>query len=96
MASAKDLKKKIQSISNTKKITRTMEMVSAAKAKQTQGRVEANTPYSTKLAEILDGLSAGGDIEHELLEKREEIKKVAVLVITANRLSKRLSKTSLW
>jgi len=85
MASAKDLKKKIQSISNTKKITRTMEMVSAAKAKQTQGRVEANTPYSRKLAELLDGLCAGGKLEHPLLEQRDKVENVAVLVISANR-----------
>ncbi|HLU46470.1 MAG TPA: F0F1 ATP synthase subunit gamma, partial [Planctomycetota bacterium] len=57
MASAKDLKKKIHSIGNTAKITRTMEMVSAAKSKQTHSRVEANTPYSLKLTELLESLS---------------------------------------
>ncbi|MCZ6792608.1 MAG: ATP synthase F1 subunit gamma [Planctomycetota bacterium] len=71
MASAKDLKKKIQSISNTRKITRTMEMVSAAKAKQTQGRVEDNTPYSRKLAEILESLCSGSNVHHYLLGDRD-------------------------
>ena len=47
MAGLKDIKKKITSISNTRKITRTMEMVAAAKSKQTIDRVEASTPYSS-------------------------------------------------
>ena len=53
MAGLKDIKKKITSISNTRKITRTMEMVAAAKSKQTIDRVEASTPYSSKLTELL-------------------------------------------
>jgi len=85
MASAKDLKKKIQSVSNTKKITRTMEMVSAAKAKQTQGRVEANTPYSQKLSELLEGLCAGANVQHHLLEEPEGVQRNALLVVSANR-----------
>lgn len=85
MASAKDLKRKIQSISNTKKITRTMEMVSAAKAKQTQGRVVANTPYSTKLAELLESVGASATRGHYLLEEHERVTRNALLVVTANR-----------
>ena len=54
MASLKDIKKKIKSVSNTRKITRTMEMVSAAKSKQTINRVEASTPYSEKLRELME------------------------------------------
>ncbi|MEM7233146.1 MAG: ATP synthase F1 subunit gamma [Planctomycetota bacterium] len=85
MASAKDLKKQIQSISNTKKITRTMEMVSAAKAKQTQGRVEANTPYAEKMNELMDGLGGASAIDHPLLKTPEGVKRNALLVISANR-----------
>ncbi len=57
MAGLKDIKKKITSISNTRKITRTMEMVAAAKSKQTIDRVEASTPYSSKLTELLNSLT---------------------------------------
>lgn len=85
MASAKDLKKKIRSISNTKKITRTMEMVAAAKSKRAQARVVANTPYSEKLAELLDSLSAAGSVDHYLLRQPDEITRNALLVVTANR-----------
>ena len=85
MASAKDLKRKIQSISNTRKITRTMEMVSAAKSKQAQVRVEANTPYSQKLAELLESVSASATIDHFLLREPEGTSKNALVVVTANR-----------
>jgi F-type H+-transporting ATPase subunit gamma len=93
VASAKELKKKIKSISNTKKITRTMEMVSTSKAKRTQGRVQATTPYSKKLAELLESLSeaagggaAGGQtIDHYLLLEPETVTRNSLLVVTANR-----------
>jgi F-type H+-transporting ATPase subunit gamma len=85
MASAKDLKKKIHSIGNTSKITRTMEMVSAAKSKQTHGRVEANTPYSRKLSELLESLTGAARIEHPLFQPREGVARNALLVVSANR-----------
>lgn len=85
MASAKDLKKKIRSIGNTKKITRTMEMVATVRSKQAQDRIKATTPYSDKLAEILAGLAAAGSVEHPLLKAAPVVKKTIVLVITANR-----------
>jgi F-type H+-transporting ATPase subunit gamma len=85
MASAKDLKKKIRSISNTKKITRTMEMVAAAKSKKTQRRVEANTPYAKKVAELLESLSGAGRVEHYLLRAPEKVTRNALVVVTANR-----------
>ncbi len=86
MASLKDISKKIKSISNTRKITRTMEMVSAAKSKQTINRVDASTPYSAKLRELMDSLvSRGGSIDSGLVRERDEIQRNALLVITANR-----------
>lgn len=85
MASAKDLKKKILSISNTKKITRTMEMVSAAKAKQTQSRVVANTPYAEKVAEMLRSVSASARIDHDLLREPEGVSRNVLVIVTANR-----------
>lgn len=85
MASAKDLKKKIRSIGNTKKITRTMEMVATVRSKQAQDRIKATTPYSDKLAEILRSLSQAGSIEHPFLQAPDVVKKSLVLVVTANR-----------
>jgi F-type H+-transporting ATPase subunit gamma len=85
MASLKEYKKKLKSISNTRKITRTMEMVSAAKAKKTIDRVEASTPYSSKLRELMDSLSGGGSIDHYLVEQPARVERTALLVVTANR-----------
>jgi len=85
MASLKDISKKIKSISNTRKITRTMEMVSAAKAKKTTDRVEASTPYSNKLRELMDGLSSAGSIDHFLVQEPETVERQALLAVTANR-----------
>lgn len=85
MASARDLKKKIRSISNTAKITRTMEMVATAKSKRAQSRVEATKPYSNKLVDILTNLQASGTVDHPLLETRENVGRNLLLVVTANR-----------
>ena len=85
MAGLKDIKKKITSISNTRKITRTMEMVAAAKSKQTIDRVEASTPYSSKLTELLDSLTGGQNVDHFLVREREKVERSALLVVTANR-----------
>ena len=64
MANARELKNKIRSVSNTKKITRTMEMISTAKAVVCQKRIEKTQPYGDKLSEILKDLGgAGGDAE---------------------------------
>jgi len=85
MPSAKDLKKKIRTVSNTRKITRTMEMVATVKAKQTQDRIKATAPYSEKLAEILDSIAASGSIAHPFLTVPERVNRSLVLVISANR-----------
>ena len=85
MAGLKDIKKKITSISNTRKITRTMEMVAAAKSKQTIDRVEASTPYSSKLTELLNSLTGGQNVGHFLVREKEKVQKSALLVVTANR-----------
>ena len=85
MASARDLRKKIKSITNTRKITRTMELVATSKAKRAQDRVIATTPYSEKLTAALGRLAEAGTVDHPLLEKETGSNKVAVLLITANR-----------
>ena len=85
MAGLKDIKKKITSISNTRKITRTMEMVAAAKSKQPIARVEASPPYSSKLTELLNSLTGGQNVDHFLVREKEKVQKSALLVVTANR-----------
>jgi F-type H+-transporting ATPase subunit gamma len=85
MAKAKVLLKRRVSVRNTKKITRTMEMVSTAKYKQSFTRIANSSPYQTKLREMMADLSSvGGEITHPLLETRP-VKKSLVLLLTSNR-----------
>ncbi|HET9888773.1 MAG TPA: ATP synthase F1 subunit gamma, partial [bacterium] len=85
MAKAKIILKRRKSVRNTKKITRTMEMVSTAKYKQAHARITASTPYQEKLREMMADLSSlGTEISHPLLETRP-CKRSLVLVITSNR-----------
>jgi F-type H+-transporting ATPase subunit gamma len=83
MAKAREIKRRIRSIGSTKKITRTMEMVATAKSKVTQDRLKTLLPYSEDLVEMSAGLV--GTSTHPLLLPREEVRKVALLVLTSNR-----------
>ncbi|MEE2889494.1 MAG: ATP synthase F1 subunit gamma [Planctomycetota bacterium] len=89
MATARELKNKIRSVDNTKKITRTMEMISTAKAVVCQKRIEATQPYGDKLAEILQDLGGSGGSSESgsfpLLRVPEEVRREALFVVTANR-----------
>ena len=86
MAKARDIKKRITSVTKTRKITRTMEMVSASRLKKLQNRVLASKPYSDGLKEVLDALVGAPEVmAHPLMEQRSEIKRVALLALTSNR-----------
>jgi F-type H+-transporting ATPase subunit gamma len=80
------VKRKIRSVQNLKKITKAMEMVSAAKLKKVQGRLLAIRPYSDKLRELLRDLSERAhDIDMPMLKPREKVKKVAYVVFAADK-----------
>lgn len=82
----KEIRKRIKSVSSTKKITKTMELVSTSKMKRAQDRVQAAGPYTAKLDEIISAIAAGGaSLELPLMQSRSEVKKVLVLLLTANR-----------
>lgn len=85
MAKSRDIKNRIRSVNNTKKITRTMELVATAKAKVAADRIDRANPYFKALADIArEARSQGGVAKHQLLETRP-VKKVALLTIVANR-----------
>ena len=58
MPNLHDIEKRIKSVTSTKQITRTMEMVSGAKVKHATERVTASTPYSLSMTETLQGVAA--------------------------------------
>lgn len=86
MANLKEIRNRITSISSTMQITSAMKMVSAAKLKKAQDAITAMRPYSDKLTELLQGLSASleGDGGSEYAAKRP-VNKVLVVAITSNR-----------
>ncbi|MCE5314566.1 MAG: ATP synthase F1 subunit gamma [Armatimonadota bacterium] len=85
MASARDVKRRIRTVKNIEKITSAMKMVAAARLRKAQERAEAARPYAEKMHEVMGNLArSAGEIEHPLLEVREE-RNVAYVVIGAER-----------
>ncbi len=86
MAKGRELKGRIKSVENTRKITRTMEMVATSKMKRATDRVAAARPYANALADML-GHVYSSDLAQQfpLLRRPTQVKTVALLLITANR-----------
>ncbi|HEX8317835.1 ATP synthase F1 subunit gamma [Longimicrobium sp.] len=86
MAKARELKGRIRSVQNTRKITRTMEMVSTSKLKRAQDRVEAARPYAERLAGVIGRLLTPElAARYPLLRQPERVRRAAVLLLTSNR-----------
>ena len=85
MATLRDIRRRIRSVESTKKITRAMKLVAAAKLRRAQERILAARPYAGKMAELLGNLVSGADgAAHPLLERREGPRR-QVVIITADR-----------
>ena len=86
MASTLDLKRRVRSITNTRKVTKAMELVASARLRRSQMRIEAMRPYADRMLELMAGVSqAAGAVRLPLLERRATIQKVAIVPITADR-----------
>jgi len=86
MAKGRELKGRIKSVENTRKITRTMEMVATSKMKRAQDRVVAARPYANALAEVISSLYSPDLAERfPLLRQPAQQRRVALVVITSNR-----------
>jgi F-type H+-transporting ATPase subunit gamma len=86
MAKGRELKSRIKSVENTRKITRTMELVATSKMKRAQDRVIAARPYASSLADVISNLYTPELAEQfPLLRQPAEIKKAAVILLTSNR-----------
>ena len=86
MAKGRELKGRIKSVENTRKITRTMEMVAASKMKRATDRVAAARPYAVALGEMLRHVYTPELAEQfPLLRRPAQQRRVAMLVLTANR-----------
>lgn len=86
MATLKDVKTKISAVKKTQQITKAMNMVAASKLRGAQGNMEGFRPYSSKFAEVLGSLAEkAGDETNPLLEVREEVEKVHIVLCTSDR-----------
>lgn len=86
MAKARALDKRRKSIKNIRKITRTMELIATARFKKAMDRAAAATAYTKRITALVADLARTGlEVNHPLLEAREETKHAALLVLTGNR-----------
>jgi F-type H+-transporting ATPase subunit gamma len=86
MAKGRELKGRIKSVENTRKITRTMEMVATSKMKRAQDRVVAARPYANALTEVISSLYSSDLAERfPLLRQPATRRRVALVVLTSNR-----------
>lgn len=86
MANLKEIRNRISSVSSTMQITSAMKMVSAAKLKKAQDAITAMRPYSNKLTELLQNLSATLDADSgSKYATQREVKNVLIVAITSNR-----------
>ncbi len=86
MANPRLLDKRRKSIKNIRKITRTMELIATARFKKAMDRASAATAYTSRMTKLVeDLLTSGLTVSHPLLEKRDDVRNVTLLVLTANR-----------
>src|SRR5690606_5678723 len=86
MAAGKEIRGKIKSVENTKKITKAMEMVAASKMRKAQDRMFAARPYSDKIRNITANLSkANPEYTHPFLVKTDASKTVGLIVVTTDK-----------
>ncbi len=85
MATLRDIRRRIRSVKSTAQITKTMEMVSAAKLRRSQTVLESARPYATDLSAVLTNLAeASGDVSHPAFRKRE-VRNRAIILVTSDR-----------
>ncbi len=86
MAGTKEIRLKIKSVQNTRKITKAMEMVAASKMKKAQERMRRGRPYAQRLLDItMHAARANTEYKHPLLTRRATVKRVGVVVITTDK-----------
>ena len=86
MAGIKEIRTKIKSVQNTRKITKAMEMVAASKMRKAQERMRAGRPYALKVHDMAASLmQANPDYRHPFLTEREDLRGVGVVVVTSDK-----------
>jgi F-type H+-transporting ATPase subunit gamma len=86
MAGSKEIRTKIKSVQNTRKITKAMEMVAASKMRKAQERMRAARPYADKIRNVAAHMaSANPEYRHPFLVKRDAVTNAGVIVVTTDK-----------
>ncbi|MGJ8619550.1 MAG: F0F1 ATP synthase subunit gamma [Methylophilaceae bacterium] len=86
MAGSKEIRTKIKSVENTRKITKAMEMVAASKMRKAQDRMRASRPYAEKIRNVAAHLShTQPDFKHPYLVKRDVVKNIGLIVVSSDK-----------
>ncbi len=86
MAGSKEIRTKIKSVENTRKITKAMEMVAASKMRKAQDRMRASRPYAEKIRNVAAHLSfANPEYKHPYLIKREVVKNIGLIIVSSDK-----------
>src|SRR5215475_4634655 len=87
MASLQDLRRRISSVKNTRKITKALELVAGARLRRAQQRSEELRPYADRMQDLMVGTAQAASSFRNLalLQKHDEVRRVAILVVTGDR-----------
>ena len=87
MASLQDIRRRIASVKNTRKITKALELVAGARLRRAQTRIEEMRPYADRMQELMVGTARAASSFRNLalMQRRDEVKTIAIVVITGDR-----------
>jgi F-type H+-transporting ATPase subunit gamma len=86
MAGGREIKSKIKSVQNTRKVTRALEMVSASKIRKAQDRMKASRPYARAMKQLIGHLAqANSEFQHPFLVERPEPRRVGYIIVSSDR-----------
>src|SRR3954467_12560937 len=87
MASLQDIRRRIRSVANTRKITRALELVAASKLRRAQARIEDMRPYADRMLELMAGTARASSSVRglPLLQQRDEVRAVAIVPVMGDR-----------
>ncbi|WP_372017967.1 F0F1 ATP synthase subunit gamma [Pseudoxanthomonas sp. 10H] len=86
MAGGREIKTKIKSVQNTRKVTRALEMVSASKIRKAQDRMRTSRPYTQAMRQVIGHLAqANTDYQHPLMVERDQVRRVGYIVVSSDR-----------
>ena len=86
MAGGREIKTKIKSVQNTRKVTRALEMVSASKIRKAQDRMKSSRPYARLMRQVIGHIAkANSEYKHPFMVERPEVKRVGYIIVSTDR-----------